>query len=177
MPGGQSIQDECHKHVKENGTLLPGEVYVSAAGELKCNHVIHAVGPIWRDGQSGEDDCLYDCVYKSLEEANKRQVKSIAIPAISTGVFGFPVKNATRTMMEALKDYFQRESRTSVKEVILVDIAGKTVNTFHEAMCGALGESKVKRKTPRMQEVSDKGDAGKRMPKKGELLSAREKHA
>lgn len=127
--------------------------------------MIHAVGPIWRDGQSGEEDILYDSVHNSLREASKRQLKSIAIPAVSTGVFGFPVEKATRTIVEAIKEFWhdKSESKSSLREVILIDITGRTVNTFHEALCSIFGADLVRRKAPRVQDVSDMvGRSGRR---------------
>ena len=84
--GGPSIQAECDKI---GGTFVGGAV-ITTAGNLKANHVIHAVGP--RQGEGREDEKLKNATLNSLKVADENNLKSISFPAISTGIFGFPIE-------------------------------------------------------------------------------------
>lgn len=82
---GEMVQIESDIHIAENGPLKEGEVVALGGHELKCQHVIHAVGPMWNGGTSGETEALIKCVENCLISANKLSCKSVALPAISTG--------------------------------------------------------------------------------------------
>ena len=90
--GGPSIMAETRR---QNPAGCPtGSAVISSAGELPARYVIHAVGPIWRGGNSGEPDLLASAHRRSLELANEYDCRSIAFPAISTGVYGYPADKA-----------------------------------------------------------------------------------
>src|SRR3954467_201832 len=91
--GGPTIQEECDRI---GGTPV-GTAVMTAAGNLKARHVIHAVGP--RMGEGDEDKKLAAAVRAALALADRRGVKSIALPAISTGIFGFPIDRAARILL------------------------------------------------------------------------------
>ena len=77
-----------------HGPVMEGHTVLTSAGDLPCRKVIHAVGPMWKGGSCGEEDILYDCVFSHiLKPAGQQNFSSIAIPAISSGVFGFPPTN------------------------------------------------------------------------------------
>src|SRR3954471_613110 len=99
--GGASIQEECNRI---GGTPV-GTAVMTGAGHLKARQVIHAVGP--RMGEGDEDRKLASAVRAALALADRRGLKSIAIPAISTGVFGFPVDRAARVMLTEIHRYLQ----------------------------------------------------------------------
>eukprot|EP01127_Copromyxa_protea_P017362 TRINITY_DN527_c0_g1_i4.p1 TRINITY_DN527_c0_g1~~TRINITY_DN527_c0_g1_i4.p1 ORF type:complete len:175 (-),score=9.07 TRINITY_DN527_c0_g1_i4:112-636(-) len=84
------VQIESDIHISEHGPLKDGEVAVLGGHNLKCQHVIHAVGPIWNGGYKGEANILSICILNCLTAANGLSYKSIAMPAISTGIFNFP---------------------------------------------------------------------------------------
>ncbi|XP_070551046.1 protein mono-ADP-ribosyltransferase PARP14-like [Ptychodera flava] len=116
--GGKIIQEESKNIIENRGKLLDGEVVSTQPGRLHCKRLIHAVGPKWEVG-SGKDSekqrkekklLLADAVTQSLEEARKWSCKSVAIPAISSGIFGFPVDVCTDVIVEAVETYIQ-ESR------------------------------------------------------------------
>ncbi len=109
--GGPVIQDKCTDYIKKKGQLLPGNTFVTTAGKLPAKFVIHAVGPIYQSGSQGEESELYEAVYASLEDADKKKCRSIAMPAISTGVFGYPVPKATKTIIEAVKEFIDRDKK------------------------------------------------------------------
>jgi O-acetyl-ADP-ribose deacetylase (regulator of RNase III) len=76
-----------------------GSVAVTTAGNLKSKYVIHAVGPIWRGGGQNEEELLARCIISSLDKARELEIRSISFPAISTGIFGYPLKEAATTML------------------------------------------------------------------------------
>jgi len=89
---GSSVMAEC----REIGRCLTGDAVITNAGRLKARKVIHAVGPVWRGGQKGEAELLRSCYEKSLLIAKNNGLRSIAFPAISTGVYNYPLEAATR---------------------------------------------------------------------------------
>jgi len=115
--GGPTIQQECNKIVREDsiggGTFVGGAV-ITGAGNLKAKYVIHAVGP--RMGEGNEDEKLKDATLKSLKVAEKNNLKSISFPAISTGVFGFPIQKCAEIMLRATIDYLK--SKTGIERVV-----------------------------------------------------------
>ena len=90
--GGPSLMTELRKH----GHCPTGSAVVTSAGRLPARYVFHAVGPIYRDGKHGEPDLLRSCYRKCFELAEQHGVKRISFPAISTGVYGYPVADAAQ---------------------------------------------------------------------------------
>jgi len=108
--GGPKIQEECDKI---GGTIVGGAV-ITSGGNLKANHVIHAVGP--RMGEGNEDDKLKNATLNSLKLMDKYNLKTIAFPAISTGIFGFPIDRCAKIMISTAKEYLS--SNTQIEKVI-----------------------------------------------------------
>ncbi|MBY8984204.1 MAG: macro domain-containing protein [Candidatus Lokiarchaeota archaeon] len=108
--GGPTIQEECHKI---GGTIVGGAV-ITTGGNLKAKHVIHAVGP--RMGEGNEDDKLRNATLNSLKILDEHKLKSIAFPAISTGIFGYPIERCSKIMITTVKEYLN--SNTQINEVI-----------------------------------------------------------
>ena len=92
--GGPAILEECRQVVARQGHLPPGEAVQTTGGKLKAAFVIHTVGPIWRDGMQGERGILDSAYRNSLRLADRLGLHSIALPAISTGVYGYPPEQA-----------------------------------------------------------------------------------
>ena len=105
-----------------------GEARITPGFDLRARHVIHTVGPVWRGGTSGEDALLAACYRASLALAERHALRSIAFPAISCGVFRFPVHRASTIAVREIRAHFTRASFTSA--VVLV--------AFDEAMLEAL---------------------------------------
>lgn len=101
--GGPSIMEECRKI----GGCPTGSAVATGAGELAARHVIHAVGPIWRGGRDNEAALLASAYRRALEIAADLKDRSIALPSISTGAYGYPIDEAARTSITAVRDYLQ----------------------------------------------------------------------
>jgi O-acetyl-ADP-ribose deacetylase (regulator of RNase III) len=108
--GGPTIQEECNKI---GGTIVGGAV-ITTGGNLKARHVIHAVGP--RMGEGKEDRKLHNAVINSLKLMDQNGLKSIAFPAISTGIFGYPIERCSKVMISTVKEYLSGD--TQIEEVI-----------------------------------------------------------
>ncbi|XP_041369508.1 protein mono-ADP-ribosyltransferase PARP14-like [Gigantopelta aegis] len=131
--GGDSIQRECSKYVSRHGHVQVGEVAISQPGNLPCQLIVHAVGPVWSGGKKGEEDSLGDAIINSLQETAKKNFTSIAIPALSCGIYNYPVPEATNEIVEAIKEYFKDFPASSVRVIYLTDTSINTVNFFIEA--------------------------------------------
>jgi len=102
---GPGLAEECSR-------LAPcptGEARVTSAYDLQTRYVIHAVGPVWRGGGADEDALLSSCYRSALELARERDVRSIAFPAISTGIYGFPIDRATRIAVRTVREWLAVE--------------------------------------------------------------------
>ena len=108
--GGPEIQEECNKL---GGTFVGGAV-ITTGGRLKVNYVIHAVGP--RMGEANADQKLKNATLNSLKLADQNKLKTIAFPAISTGIFGFPITKCAKIMLETTIDYLK--GRTGLEKVV-----------------------------------------------------------
>jgi O-acetyl-ADP-ribose deacetylase (regulator of RNase III) len=126
--GGRVIQEESVDWVRKNGPVSHAEPAYTSAGRLPCKYVIHAVGPVWGDGD--EDHSLAAAVLGSLKLADQLELKSIAFPAISTGIFGFPKDRAARIIYRAFQDYFAQHPDSGLKVVRLTLFDQGTVETF-----------------------------------------------
>jgi O-acetyl-ADP-ribose deacetylase (regulator of RNase III) len=141
--GGWVIQEESNAWVKKHGPVTHAEPAFTGPGRLGCRYVIHAVGPVWGDGN--EDQKLADAVQGSLRLAERLGLNSIALPAISTGIFGFPKDRAAQVIFDAVRDYFSENSHSKVNLVRLTIIDEPTLNTFQEvfkAWTGGLAAAK-----------------------------------
>jgi O-acetyl-ADP-ribose deacetylase (regulator of RNase III) len=104
--GGPAILTQCREIVGKIGRLPAGKAVITTGGRLAAKHVIHTVGPIYRDGQHGEAETLASCHFESIRLADEHALTSLAFPAISTGAYGYPVTEAapiaTSSAAEAL---------------------------------------------------------------------------
>jgi len=114
--GGPAILEACRSiraRVYPDG-LPAGEAVETTAGRLRARYVIHTAGPVWRGGAAGEEALLASCYRKSLELAARLDLQSIAFPAISTGVYGYPREKAARVVWKTLESYFASFPRPRV---------------------------------------------------------------
>ena len=121
--GGSSIQEECDRI---GGTYVGGAV-VTGGGNLKAGYVIHAVGP--RMGEGDEDEKLMNATLNSLMRADEKGMKSISFPAISTGIFGFPIDRAARIMLGTTKEFLQ-DRETSLERVVFCLFGQESYDVF-----------------------------------------------
>ena len=124
--GGWSIQEECDKI----GYCPVGGAVITGAGKLKAKYVIHAVGP--RMGEGDEDRKLRNATLNSLKLAEKHGVKSMAFPAISTGIFGFPKDRCAKIMLRTTVDYLKAGS--NIERVIFCLYDDETYQIFAEEL-------------------------------------------
>jgi len=103
--GGPQIQAESDAWVKKNGRVITGNVAVTGAGRLKAKYIIHAVGPVM--GSGDEDVRLASATKNALAKAEELHLRSIAFPAISTGIFGYPVERCAKIMLGEVKKHLE----------------------------------------------------------------------
>ncbi len=128
--GGEAIQKESDEWVKKNGPVSHDRPAWTSGGNLPARYVIHAVGPIW--GSGDEDAKLRACVSGALRVADELRLASIALPAISTGIFGFPKDRAARIILSAVREYFQNE-KSGLKTARLTLWDDESVRAFQDA--------------------------------------------
>ena len=108
--GGPRIQAEC----KEIGGTFVGGAVITTAGDLKTKHVIHAVGP--RMGEGNENEKLKNATLNSLKVADENNLRSISFPAISSGIFGFPIERCAKIMIETTINYLK--GSTGIERIV-----------------------------------------------------------
>lgn len=128
--GGEVIQRESLDWVLKNGEVPTGQVAVTGAGSLSCRYVIHAVGPVWRDGRQNEEALLADATGNSLRRAHELGLTSIALPAISSGIFGFPKERCAEILIEAALTFFGQFPASPLREIRFTNIDQPTVEIF-----------------------------------------------
>lgn len=116
--GGTAIQRESNDWVREHGEVSHAEPAYTGGGKMPCRYVIHAVGPVWGDGD--EDRKLADAVHGSLRVAADLGLDSVSLPAISTGIFGFPKERAAKIIFSSIEKYFIQNPGASLEIVRLV---------------------------------------------------------
>ncbi len=102
------------------GHCNTGSAVITPGFKLKAKYIIHAVGPVWSDGNHGEPKLLYGAYYKSLELAVANGCTSIGFPLISSGIFGYPKDKAWRKAIQACKDFLDRNPSVSLDIVFAV---------------------------------------------------------
>jgi O-acetyl-ADP-ribose deacetylase (regulator of RNase III) len=128
--GGPKIQEEARKI----GRCPTGQAVITTGGNLKATHVIHTVGPIYRDGRQGEADLLASAYRESLKLASAKGIKSLAFPSLSTGVYGYPIGDAAKVALATVKDYLNEHPEIELVRFVLF---GKPT---YEAYAKALAE-------------------------------------
>jgi O-acetyl-ADP-ribose deacetylase (regulator of RNase III) len=126
--GGPAILAEC----RLLGGCGPGEAKATTAGNLPARYVIHTVGPVWRGGETGEEQLLEACHRNSLAVAAELGCASVAFPAISTGVYGYPLDLAARTALRATADSLAELSQ--IELVTFVLFGASALAAFEEAL-------------------------------------------
>jgi putative ATPase len=131
--GGPSIQQESDAWVDQHGPASHDRPALTGAGRLPARHIIHAVGPVWHGGESGEPGDLRAAYTSALELAHTQGFRSIGFPSISTGIFGYPVEQGAHVALQAAVDFCAAHPDSSVHEIRFVLIDEPTVNVFRAA--------------------------------------------
>ncbi|MGI6457245.1 MAG: O-acetyl-ADP-ribose deacetylase [bacterium] len=132
--GGPQILEECRKL---NGCET-GNAKITGGGKLAAKYVIHAVGPVYHGGASREAELLASCYRRSLEIAREKNLQSIAFPSISTGAYGYPVREAARVALSAVRDFLQQPSSLTLIRFVLFDQG--TYQAYEQALKEVFGE-------------------------------------
>jgi O-acetyl-ADP-ribose deacetylase (regulator of RNase III) len=136
--GGPQIQAESDAWVRKHGPVKHADPAWTTGGKLPCRFVIHAVGPVWKGSQNAEteeaeDSELEAAVKGSLRLADELGLESISLPAISTGIFGFPKERAANIIIKTICNYFEITSNSVIKIVRLVLFDTPTLPAFQKA--------------------------------------------
>jgi O-acetyl-ADP-ribose deacetylase (regulator of RNase III) len=107
--GGPQILAECRDIRNRQGGCPTGEAVITSGGQLPVKYVIHTVGPVWNGGSNDEAGLLADCYQNSLALAVKYQIRTIAFPNISTGVYAYPKDAAARIAVATVRDFFKHD--------------------------------------------------------------------
>ncbi len=133
--GGPAIMKKLDEIRRNSGSCPTGSAVVTTAGALPAQWVFHAVGPVYRGGGHGEPELLRSCYETCLRLAEEYGVHTISFPAISTGVYGYPMRKAAEIAIEATGEHLLGEN-TGVSEIILV-LAGEDAYRHHAAALSA----------------------------------------
>jgi putative ATPase len=129
--GGPAIQAESDDWIRDHGMVRHSEPAYTSGGNLPARYVIHTVGPMW--GEGDEEAKLSQAIQGTLQTADQLGLSSISLPAISTGIFGFPKDLAAKVIFAAIRDYFQHHLKSGIKDVRLVLYDQPTVEVFLKA--------------------------------------------
>jgi O-acetyl-ADP-ribose deacetylase (regulator of RNase III) len=130
--GGLAILEACKAIRKEHGICPPGNAVITTAGELAAKFVVHTVGPKWKGGDKGESSILRNAYLNSLELAGQKGAASIAFPAISTGVYGYPVVEAAKVALCACRDFALSDDR--IKDIRLLLFSEADLECYTQAL-------------------------------------------
>jgi O-acetyl-ADP-ribose deacetylase (regulator of RNase III) len=121
--GGPAILAECRRIVGQIGSLPAGQAVITTGGRLAAKHVIHTVGPVYRDGKSGEAEKLASCHRESIRLADEHSIESLSFPAISTGAFGYPATEAASIAISSAVEALASTRNLSTVRFVLFDVA------------------------------------------------------
>ena len=125
---GPQLLEEC----RSIGGCPTGEARITKAYRLPAKHVIHTVGPIWRGGNTNEEELLRNCYRNSMELADENGIKTIAFPSISTGAYGFPIERAAPIALQVVRENLQRMK--SIEKVIFICFSQSDYDVYEKSM-------------------------------------------
>lgn len=123
---GKELLEEC----RTLGGCMTGDAKITKGYNLPARYVIHTVGPIWHGGDRNEEKLLKSCYRRSIELAVENNLKSIAFPAISTGVYGYPPEKAAKVVSDVLCETLNKYDKNRVEKIILVCFDDLTYNLY-----------------------------------------------
>lgn len=113
---GLNLRKECERL----GGCETGEAKITEGYNLPARYIIHTVGPVWRGGKYREEELLALCYSNSLDLAKRHHLKSISFPSISTGAYGFPIKNAARIALKTVKTFLEKNPDVFEKVIFVL---------------------------------------------------------
>lgn len=125
---GPELERECQLL----GSCPTGDARITKGYRLPARYVIHAVGPVWHGGHSGEPALLASCYRRAIELAAQNQVRSLAFPGISTGIYGYPIEQAASVAVQAVREALDQTS--SVKEVVFCCFSAEDLAIYQAAL-------------------------------------------
>jgi len=128
LNGGPQIQNESDQWIEKYGPVKHDSPAYTSGGKLTCRYIIHAVGPVW--GEGDEDRKLAEAIRGSLRLGDQLQIRSIAFPAISTGIFGFPKERAANIFFQQIMEYFRDYPNTYLEQVRLTLFDRQSLSVF-----------------------------------------------
>jgi O-acetyl-ADP-ribose deacetylase len=128
--GGTEILEECKKIRAKQGGCKTGEAVITTAGRLPAKYVIHTVGPVWQGGRANEAELLASCYRKSLELALQHEVKTIVFPSISTGIYGYPIEEASRIALREVSSFV--EDNGGLERIIFVCFSNADLQMYQK---------------------------------------------
>lgn len=130
--GGHSIQEISHEWVRQNGPLPVGQAMVTPAGNLPCKWIIHTVGPIWNDGNHQEPELLEQAIWNALLRAHELALQTVSMPAVSSGIFGFPKKACAKILIDTAIRFWSEHPDTTLEHIRMVNIDEPTFTYFKQ---------------------------------------------
>jgi O-acetyl-ADP-ribose deacetylase (regulator of RNase III) len=125
---GPGLLQEC----KSLGGCLTGEAKITSGYNLPAKFVIHTVGPVWKGGNNNEEELLANCYRSCLRIAEDMKLKSLAFPNISTGVYGFPKKQAASVAIREVKDFFSKDRK--IEKIIFAIFDTENLKIYKELL-------------------------------------------
>ncbi len=133
--GGPEILEDCKKIRSKQGSCPVGTAVITTAGKLPAKYVIHTVGPVWNQGKSNEESLLASAYLSSLQLAVENEVKTIAFPNISTGIYRFPKQRAAEIAVETVQRFLA--TNVQMEKVIFVCFDGENLEIYSELLKAA----------------------------------------
>ncbi|GIV38232.1 MAG: O-acetyl-ADP-ribose deacetylase [Thermonema sp.] len=130
--GGPQILEECKEIIKKIGQLDTGKAVITTGGNLPASYVIHTVGPVWHGGTQDEAQLLAQAYTNSLQLASEHHLRTVAFPNISTGVYGYPKREAAQVALQAVTDYLRQH--TLPEKVIFCCFDDENYRLYQEAV-------------------------------------------
>lgn len=131
--GGGAILEECKTIRARQGECPTGKSVITSGGRLAARFVIHTVGPVWKGGNRGEEALLASCYRSSLLVAVENRLSSVSFPSVSTGIYGYPVKEAARVAIGTVAEFLESEERApGIVRFVLFD--GNTFQAYRNAL-------------------------------------------